>query len=64
MVMFSANVHRSDGLISELHSEGKLTVFGRMNDLIISANRMLNNKFTDKDKQNIIDIVLGKKSGL
>lgn len=52
----------SDALKSELHVKGKLSVLGRMNDLVISANRMINNRFTDKDKQSIIDTILGKKS--
>jgi len=52
----------SDALKGELHGSGKRSVIGRMNDLVISANRMINNKFTDKDKQNIIDTILGRKS--
>lgn len=50
----------SDALKSELHAKGKLSVLGRVNDLVISANRMINNRFTDKDKQNVIDVILGK----
>ncbi|ELA42058.1 uncharacterized protein VICG_00907 [Vittaforma corneae ATCC 50505] len=52
----------SDALKSELHAKGKLSVLGRMSDLVISANRMINNRFTDRDKQNVIDMILGKKS--
>lgn len=52
----------SDALKSELHAKGRLSVLGRMGDLVISANRMINNRFTDKDKQNIIDMILGRKS--
>lgn len=52
----------SDTLKNELSYNGKLSVFGKMNDLMISANRMINNKFTDKDKQLTIDTILGKST--
>lgn len=52
----------SDALKSELPSKGSISVFGRLNDLVISANRMLNNRFTDRDKQQAIDLLLGRKS--
>jgi len=50
----------SNALKSELPSKGRISVFGMVNDFVISANRMINNKFTDKDKQNAIDLLLGK----
>lgn len=50
----------SDALKAELATKGKLSMLGRMNDLLISANRMLNNKFSDKEKQRLINLLLGK----
>lgn len=50
----------SDALRADLSSKGKISVFGRVNDIFISANRMINNKFTDKEKQRIINLLLGK----
>lgn len=52
----------SNALKSEFSSKGKISVLGMMNDLVISANRMINNKFTDKEKQQAIDLLLGKNS--
>lgn len=52
----------SNALKSDLPSKGKITFFGKVNDFVISANRMLNNKFTDKDKQQAIDLLLGKNA--
>lgn len=52
----------SDTLKNELSYKGKLSVLGKMNDLMISANRMINNKFTDRDKQTTIDTILGKST--
>lgn len=52
----------SDALKGELHAHGKRSMIGRVSDFVISANRMINNAFTDKDKQSVIDIILGKKS--
>lgn len=52
----------SHTLKNELPSKGKLSMLGRVNDLVICANRMINNKFTDKDKQTVIDLILGKKA--
>ncbi|KAM0679687.1 Inositol-1 [Glugoides intestinalis] len=52
----------SHTLKNELPSKGRLSMLGRVNDLVICANRMINNKFTDKDKQTVIDLILGKKS--
>ena len=52
----------SNSLKSELPARGKLSMIGRMSDFVISANRMIQNKFVDKDKQAIIDLILGKKS--
>lgn len=52
----------SNSLKTELPSKGKLSMMGRVNDFVISANRMIQNKFVDQDKQMIIDLILGKKS--
>jgi len=52
----------SNSLKTDLPSRGKLSVLGKMSDFVISANRMIQNKFIDKDKQAIIDLILGKKS--
>ncbi|KAI5173304.1 synaptojanin [Pancytospora epiphaga] len=50
----------SDALKAELATKGKISVIGRMNDLIISANRMIKNKFSDQEKQRCIDVLLGR----
>ncbi|KAI4292350.1 synaptojanin [Pancytospora philotis] len=49
----------SDALKADLATKGKLSMMGRVNDLIISANRMIKNTFSDQDKQRSIDILLG-----
>jgi len=50
----------SDALRDELSTKGKQNVFGKMNDLFKSASRMIQNKFTDKDKEKAINLLLGK----
>ena len=50
----------SDALKAELSKKGRLSLFGKMNDLFISASRMINNRFSDRIKQRSIEILLGK----
>lgn len=50
----------SDALKAELSNKGKLSLMGRMNDLLISAKRMIKNTFSDKMKQRCIDVLLGR----
>lgn len=52
----------SNALKADLANHGKISLIGRMNDLLISANRMLNNKFNDKAKESAIDMLLGRMS--
>ncbi|KAI5148085.1 hypothetical protein ENBRE01_0099 [Enteropsectra breve] len=48
----------SDAMRGELVNKGKRSVMGRMNDILIAANRLLNNNFTDGEKQILINMLL------
>ena len=52
----------SHALKSDFTKERKLSLFSRVNDIVISANRMINNKFNDKEKYKIIEILLKGES--
>ena len=52
----------SQALKGDFAKEKKMSIMNRLNDALISANRMLNNKFTDKDKQRVIDVILHKNN--
>lgn len=51
----------SNALKSGFPKKGHISIIDKFGDFMISANRMINNKFTDKDKQQAINILLGKK---
>ncbi|KAL6121430.1 hypothetical protein NUSPORA_01641 [Nucleospora cyclopteri] len=48
----------SSALKSDFSRDKKRSFLSRMNDIVISANRMINNTFTDKDKARVIEILL------
>ena len=50
----------SQALKGDFAKDKKISIMSRLGDAIISANRMINNKFTDKEKQKIIEKILGK----
>ncbi|EEQ83036.1 hypothetical protein NCER_100169 [Vairimorpha ceranae BRL01] len=51
----------SDVMKKELSLKQKRSFFGMIDDLFISATRLINNRFTDKQKNKMINILLGKK---
>lgn len=53
----------SDVMKSELSKKQKRSLFGLVDDFFISATRLINNRFTDKQKNKIINILLGNLSG-
>lgn len=50
----------SDVMKKELSSKQKRSFMGLFDDLVISATRLINNRFTDKQKNKMINILLGK----
>ncbi|KAF9764715.1 Inositol-1,4,5-trisphosphate 5-phosphatase 1 [Nosema granulosis] len=53
----------SDVMKSELSLKQKRSLFGLVDDFLISATRLINNRFTDKQKNKIINILLGRETG-
>lgn len=51
----------SDAMKSELALKGKRSLLGYMDDFVISATRLINGRFTDRQKHNIINVLLEKK---
>lgn len=51
----------SDVMKSELPLKQKRSLFGLVDDFFISATRLINNRFTDKQKNKIINILLGNE---
>lgn len=50
----------SDVMKSDLSLNQKRSIFGVVDDIFISATRLINNRFTDKQKNKIINILMGK----
>jgi phosphatidylinositol 4-phosphatase len=50
----------SDVMKKELSLKQKRSFMGLFDDLLISATRLINNRFTDKQKNKMINILLGK----
>ncbi|ORD94141.1 SYJ1 [Enterospora canceri] len=53
----------SQALKSDFSKEKKRSLLSRVNDIMISANRMINNKFNDGEKQRVIDLLLKGGNG-
>lgn len=56
----------SDAMKSELSLKGRRSLLGYMDDFVISATRLINGRFTDKQKHGIINILLekGRETGV
>lgn len=51
----------SDAMKSELALKGRRSLLGYMDDFVISATRLINGRFTDRQKHSIINILLEKQ---